>query len=152
MTAMEGYKGRKAPNVSSYLANLNALPSAHDVASQQQQQQQQQQEDFSFDDELAQFTNAEFLDQDVGDYLEQQPMSEYGPALEEKARRDNSVANNEIGGRGMDFITGVLHRPYRPSTISPKTPSSLNRKFSRFPNNNDSSLTRTHQATSHSQA
>lgn len=119
MAAMEGYKGRKAPNVSSYLANLNALPSAHDVASQQQ-------EDFSFDDELAQFTNAEFLDQDVGDYLEQQPMPEYGPALEEKARRENAVANNEIAGRGMDFITGMLHRyhfhiinrrPCRPNTV-----------------------------------
>ena len=126
MAAMEGYKGRKAPNVSSYLANLNALPSAHDVASQQQ-------EDFSFDDELAQFTNAEFLDQDVGDYLEQQPMPEYGPALEEKARRDNAVANNEIAGRGMDFITGMLHRyyshiishrPCRPNTVVPQQKSS----------------------------
>lgn len=115
MATMEGYKGRKAPNVSSYLANLNALPSAHDVATQQQHQQH---EDFSFDDELAQFTNAEFLDQDVGDYLEQQPMPEYGPALEEKARRDIAVANNEIGGRGMDFITGMLHR-YQSSITSP---------------------------------
>ncbi len=90
---MDGYKGRKAPNVSQYLANLNALPSAHDLATQQQ-------EDFSIDDELAQFTNTEFLDFDAGDFLEQ-PMPEYDPSLKEKATR-------EISGKGMDFVTGML--------------------------------------------
>ena len=117
----------------------------------------QQQEDFSFDDELAQFTNAEFLDQDVGDYLEQ-PMPEYDPALEEKARRENAVANNEIGGRGIDFITGMLHIPLGTVSISSiihccgQTPSLLTMKFSRYLNMHDSSLTRTRQATSHSLA
>ena len=101
MATMDGYKGRKAPNVSHYLANLNALPSAHDMATQQQ-------EDFNIDDELAQFTNTEFLDFDAGDLLEQ-PMPEYDPSVEEKARRENTVANNEIGGKGMDFVTGMLH-------------------------------------------
>ncbi|KAL9065368.1 MAG: hypothetical protein Q9161_008271 [Pseudevernia consocians] len=98
MATMDGYKGRKAPNVSHYLANLNALPSAHDMATQQQ-------EDFNIDDELAQFTNTEFLDFDAGDLLEQ-PMPEYDPSVEEKARRENIIANNELGGKGMDFVTG----------------------------------------------
>lgn len=96
MAAMDAYKGRKAPNVSHYLANLNALPSAHDVATQQQD---------DFEDELAQFTNTEFLDFDAGDFLEQ-PMPEYDPSLEEKARRENAAANNKIGAKGMDFVTG----------------------------------------------
>lgn len=95
---MDAYKGRKAPNVSHYLANLNALPSAHDVATQQQD---------DFEDELAQFTNTEFLDFDAGDFLEQ-PMPEYDPSLEEKARRENAAANNKIGAKGMDFVTGML--------------------------------------------
>lgn len=98
---MDGYKGRKAPNVSHYLANLNALPSAHEVAIQQQ-------EEFNIDDELAQFTNTEFLDFDAGDFLEQ-PMPEYDPSLEEKARRENAAANKKIGGQGMHFVTGMLH-------------------------------------------
>ena len=108
----------------------------------------QQQEDFSFDDELAQFTNAEFLDQDVGDYLEQ-PMPEYDPALEEKARRENAVANSEIGGRGIEFITGMLHIPLGTVSISSimhccgQTPSLLTMKFLCYLNMHDSSLTRT---------
>lgn len=97
---MHGYKGRKAPNVSHYLANLNPLPSAHDVAAQQQ-------EDFNLDHDLAQFTNTDFLDFDADDFLEQ-PMPEYDPALEEKARRENAAANNQIGGKRMDFVTGKL--------------------------------------------
>lgn len=104
---MDAYKGRKAPNVSHYLANLNALPSAHDVATQQQD---------DFEDELAQFTNTEFLDFDAGDFLEQ-PMPEYDPSLEEKARRENAAANNKIGAKGMDFVTGMLiGRPPKTST------------------------------------
>lgn len=150
MAAMEGYKGRKAPNVSSYLANLNALPSAHDVATQHQQ------EDFSFEKELAQFTNAEFLDQDVGDYLEQRPMSEYGPALEEQARRDNAIANNEIAGRGMDFMAGMLNVALDTAVASNQTsiiPAKHRHSSTKNPPaTHDSSLTSTHQATSHSPA
>ena len=100
MAAMDGYKGRKAPNVAHYLANLNALPSAHEVATQQQ-------EDFNIEAELAQFTNTEFLDFDAQEFLES-PMPEYDPSLEEKARRENAAANNKIPGKGMDYVTGML--------------------------------------------
>lgn len=99
MAGIDGYKGRKGPNVSHYLANLNTLPSAHDVAAQQQ-------EDFNIADELAQFTNTEFLDFDAGDFLEPS-MSDYDPSLEEKARRENCAANNTIDGKGLDFVHGM---------------------------------------------
>ena len=89
---MDGYKPRKGPNVSHFLANLNALPSAHEVATQQQ-------DDFNLDDELAQFTNTEFLDFDAGEL----PMPEFDPGLEEKARREIAAANSKISGKGMDF-------------------------------------------------
>ena len=104
MVTMEGYKGRKAPNIPHYLANLNALPSAHEAATQQQQQP----DDYNIADELAQFTNTEFLDFDAGDFLER-PMPEYDPTLEEKARRANAAANKKIDGQGMDFVIGTLH-------------------------------------------
>ena len=95
---MEGYKSRKAPNVSAFLANLNTLPSAHEVATQHQQQ-----DDFNIEDELAQFTNTEFLDFDAGEL----PMPEYDPGLEDKARRDIAAANNKISGKAMDLVTGM---------------------------------------------
>ena len=97
---MEGYKSRKAPNVSHFLANLNTLPSAHEVATQHQQQ-----DDFNIEEELAQFTNTEFLDFDAGEL----PMPEYDPGLEDKARRDIAAANNKISGKTMDLVTGMYH-------------------------------------------
>ena len=93
---MDGYKSRKAPNVSHFLANLNTLPSAHEVATQQQ-------DDFNIEEELAQFTNTEFLDFDAGEL----PMPEYDPGLEEKARREIAAANNKISGKGMDLVAGM---------------------------------------------
>ncbi|KAL2785854.1 hypothetical protein BJX66DRAFT_49205 [Aspergillus keveii] len=62
---MAEFNGRRAPNFSQYLDDLNAIPSAYDVAMQQQQQQQ---EAFNLDNELSLFTNTEFFDFDkLGD-------------------------------------------------------------------------------------
>ncbi|KAL4782367.1 hypothetical protein BJX76DRAFT_291939 [Aspergillus varians] len=61
---MAEYNGRRAPNFSQYLDDLNAIPSPYDVAVQQQQQQQQQ-EPFGFDNDLSLFTNTEFFDFDL---------------------------------------------------------------------------------------
>lgn len=58
---MSGYNGRRAPNLSQFLEDLNTIPSPFEQAVQQQQQQQ---ESFNLDEELAMFTNAEFLDFD----------------------------------------------------------------------------------------
>ncbi|KAL2041255.1 hypothetical protein N7G274_006200 [Stereocaulon virgatum] len=85
--------GRKVPNVSQYLANLNAVPSPHDVATQQD-------DNFGLDDDLAQFTNAEFLDFDAGaDFLDQ-GMPEFGPNQSHRSRRQSS-GNSDA--KGMDF-------------------------------------------------
>ncbi|KAL4957866.1 hypothetical protein BDW69DRAFT_155191 [Aspergillus filifer] len=58
---MAEYNGRRAPNFSQYLDDLNAIPSPYDVAIQQQQQQ----EGFNFDSDLSLFTNTEFFDFDL---------------------------------------------------------------------------------------
>ncbi|KAL4963259.1 putative bZIP transcription factor (MetR) [Aspergillus stella-maris] len=58
---MAEYNGRRAPNFSQYLDDLNAIPSPYDVAVQQQQQQ----EGFNFDSDLSLFTNTEFFDFDL---------------------------------------------------------------------------------------
>ncbi|KAL8950948.1 MAG: hypothetical protein Q9222_003038 [Ikaeria aurantiellina] len=58
---MAGLGGRKGPNVSQYLSNLNTIPSEHDLAIQQS-------EDFDFSGDLAAFTNTEFFDFDQGEH------------------------------------------------------------------------------------
>ncbi|KAI9376549.1 hypothetical protein BJX61DRAFT_324685 [Aspergillus egyptiacus] len=62
---MTDFNGRRHPNFSQYLEDLNAIPSPYDVAMQQQQQQQ---DTFNLDNELSLFTNTEFFDFDkLGD-------------------------------------------------------------------------------------
>jgi hypothetical protein len=61
---MSGYNGRRAPNFSQYIEDLNAIPSPYDQAMQQQQRQ----DTFNLDAELSLFTNTEFFDFDnLGD-------------------------------------------------------------------------------------
>ncbi|KAI9042590.1 putative bZIP transcription factor (MetR) [Aspergillus affinis] len=58
---MSEFNGRRAPNFSQYINDLNAIPSPYDQAVQQQQQQQ---DSFNLDADLSLFTNAEFFDFD----------------------------------------------------------------------------------------
>ena len=95
---MAGYStNRRAPNVSQYLANLNTIPSAHDV--------NQRDESFNIDDELAQFTNTEFLNFDNADFLEQ-PVPDYSPEQDEQGVKGTSARNDGIDVKGMDFGNG----------------------------------------------
>ncbi|KAL8854765.1 MAG: hypothetical protein Q9221_000548 [Calogaya cf. arnoldii] len=57
---MAGYSGRKGPNVSRYLSNLNAITSDQEPSAQQP-------ENFDYTNDLAAFTNAEFFDFDQGE-------------------------------------------------------------------------------------
>ncbi|TGO26900.1 hypothetical protein BPAE_0051g00350 [Botrytis paeoniae] len=51
------YNGRRGPNVSEYIANLNAIPTPQDLHNSNQ-------DTYNVDDELAMFTNTEFYDID----------------------------------------------------------------------------------------
>ena len=90
---MSGYSTRKALNVSQYIANLNTIPSAHDLATQQ--------EGYQLDDDLAIFTNAEFFDFDLGENIDQT----YDPAQDGRTRRASAGANNGAV-KGLDFDNG----------------------------------------------
>ncbi|KAL8637498.1 MAG: hypothetical protein Q9226_009115 [Calogaya cf. arnoldii] len=57
---MAGYSGRKGPNFSQYLSNLNAITSDQEPSAQQP-------ENFDYSNDLAAFTNAEFFDFDQGE-------------------------------------------------------------------------------------
>ncbi|KAK5242201.1 hypothetical protein LTR16_008692 [Cryomyces antarcticus] len=99
---MSGYNGRRAPNVSQYIANLNQLPPAQDTIAQD--------DGLGFSDDLALFANTEFFDFDMGQNITDVPQStiDYDPTLEEKAKRHNASAtsaklnNAKSVGFGLD--------------------------------------------------
>ncbi|MCJ1414665.1 hypothetical protein MMC32_000992 [Xylographa parallela] len=117
---MSGYSARKAPNVSQYIANLNTIPSAHDIATGQ--------DGYPLDDDLAIFTNAEFFDFDLGE--------NYDPSLERRTKQRTASSENNDGkalnydnGRGgfqfpdLPFVatdqTAVLPEPLDTNYVAP---------------------------------
>ncbi|MCJ1377705.1 hypothetical protein MMC17_000801 [Xylographa soralifera] len=106
---MSGYSARKAPNVSQYIANLNTIPSAHDVATGQ--------DNYPLDDDLAIFTNAEFFDFDLGE--------NYDPSLEERTKQETARSKNNdakalsYDNGGFQF-SGLPFVPTVPTTVLPE--------------------------------
>ena len=92
---MASYTGRRAPNVSQYLANLNTIPGPQDVAAQSA---------FPAGDDLDFLTNTEFFDFDnfegIGDEFGQPAAS--AQAVEKAAQKTGSGAvatNGKITNR-----------------------------------------------------
>ena len=127
---MSGYSGRKGPNVSQYLANLNAVPSAQEIAARQD-------DNFSFEDDLAIFTNTEFFDYDSGFSIAQQPI-EYDTSQDETVKQGNTpVLEEDVKNLGFDngmcasiipylslstkqvvlYMTGRYRRNSKPSSL-----------------------------------
>lgn len=100
---MAGFNGRRAPNVSQYIANLNTIQPAHDPSTQQD-------ENYNLDDDLAVFTNAEFFDFDLGGEGIEQPTVNYDRSQEERARRENAAAHKNSHNK-MEFVNGMNHDP-----------------------------------------
>lgn len=96
---MAGFTGgRRAPNVSQYIANLNTIHSPQDM--------QQEDEGFRLEDDLAVFTNAEFYNFDMeGDPGIEQVPGTYDPAHEERARRAN--ASGAKNTHKMEYMNGM---------------------------------------------
>lgn len=97
---MAGFNGRREPNVSQYIANLNTIPPVLDSAAKQE-------ENYNLEDDLSVFTNAEFFDFDLGgEGIEQQSIN-YDPSQEERARRENAAARKN--SHKVDFVNGKNH-------------------------------------------
>ena len=86
---MAGYNLRRGPNVSHYLANLNAIPTAQEIEAQHN-------ESFNLEDDLAMFTNAEFFNFDLGQNVEQVGVN-YDPAQDDPTRRGDTLTEGEHG-------------------------------------------------------
>jgi hypothetical protein len=80
------YHGRRGPNVSEYIANLNAIPTAQDLQSSNA-------ENFNLDDDLAMFTNTQFFDFDLGQDADLQPTFDDG-------------SQESVDLKPLDFIQG----------------------------------------------
>ncbi|KAH8821281.1 hypothetical protein F5884DRAFT_82258 [Xylogone sp. PMI_703] len=90
---MSGYNGRTGPNVSEYIANLNAIPPAQEASNQ---------ENFNLEEDLAMFTNTQFFDFDLGQDADlQAPPTNY----EGQHSAGNGNENN------LDFLHGEFSFP-----------------------------------------
>ncbi|KAI9743429.1 MAG: hypothetical protein M1835_002906, partial [Candelina submexicana] len=93
---MSGYNGRRGPNVSQYIANLNTIPSPHDMTTQSQ-------DGALIEADLALFTNTQFFDFDPTNV--ETDLVEYDREQEQRARRDNATAHKN-SMKGMEFMNG----------------------------------------------
>jgi len=92
--------GRRGPNFSQYLNDLNTIPSPYD-----QDMQKQEQQDL-FDAELALFTNAEFLEFDTVGDLSGNVSANFDTLEEGLSRSDSSVLSGGQGVKYMDMLNG----------------------------------------------
>lgn len=103
------FPGRRAPNVSQYLANLNVIPSEHD---------QQQEEGFNFENDLDMFTNTDFINYDGSEAMNgtNTGATDYAGVGEKKDGYGNNNGNGNARMRreGIDFSSGTsLNFPRR---------------------------------------
>lgn len=98
---MSNFNGRRAPNVSQYLANLNTIPSQHELAAQQQ--------DFDLgNDGLDFLTNTEFFDFDASTFgANPQSVDFNPPAQQPQPGKTNALGMN---GRFQCFVV-YMPRP-----------------------------------------
>jgi hypothetical protein len=104
---MANFNGRRAPNFSQYLDDLNAIPSPYDQAVQQRRQENT----FNLDEELALFTNTEFFDFDKFTDLGLPTFD----AVEQKSSPVESIADQSTQNADMkflEFLNGKFLRVY----------------------------------------
>ena len=102
---MSNFAGRRAPNVSQYLANLNVIPSEHD---------QQQEATYSIADDLNLFTNTEFFNWDLNEEMNS-PGNGGGNGDStavgaKKGGHETGNGNGVVASEGLDFPSGKSHR------------------------------------------
>lgn len=96
---MSEFNGRRAPNFSQYLEDLNAIPSPYDQAVQQQQQQ----DSFNLDAELSLFTNAEFFD---FDHLGDLNLPTFDSVDNDKLKDNSNNTDQNPDLKFLDFLNG----------------------------------------------
>lgn len=100
---MSSFTGRRAPNVSQYLRELNTIPTTQDSTTAE--------DAFALDDDLAMFTNTQFFDFDSGQNTDFQPQPGKPDAVEAKTQtqtpsRSDDVTSTMGDFAGLDFMSG----------------------------------------------
>ena len=99
---MSSYNGRRVPNFSQFLEDLNTIPSPYDQALQQQD------DSFNIDAELALFTNAEFLDfDDMSIPLTYEPLEGEASQFQNVVEAKNANAEADC----LDLLTSESDTP-----------------------------------------
>ncbi|KAI4160907.1 MAG: hypothetical protein LQ342_005333 [Letrouitia transgressa] len=101
---MATFNGKRVPTVSQYINDLNAIKPDHDHLAPQE-------DNFDFDG-LAAFTNAEFIDFDVG-----------GPAISQPSAADFDPAHDHDQSRNGSDGAGFMHDNYSFHGMSPFLPT-----------------------------
>ncbi|ODM22340.1 hypothetical protein SI65_03186 [Aspergillus cristatus] len=99
---MSEFNGRRAPNFSQYLDDLNTIPSPYDQAVQQQQKQ----DSFNLDAELSLFTNAEFFDFDQFGELN---LPTFDSVDNDKLKDNSNNAEQNPDLKFLDFLNDGLN-------------------------------------------
>jgi len=102
---MASYNGHRGPNVSEFIANLNTVPSAQEMANS---------ESFNVDDDLALFTNTQFFDFDLGHDADLNPTNfDFESMSRGEPAAPPPSATTET--KGIDFNLGDFSFPDFPS-------------------------------------
>lgn len=84
---MANFQGRRAPNVSQYLANLNTIPSQQDISSQN---------DIDLgNDGLDLLTNVDFFDFDAGNFNPDFSIAPQAPQQVQQGKQNGMPMNGE---------------------------------------------------------
>lgn len=104
---MASFNGRRAPNLTQYLEDLNAIPSAYDQAVQQRQQENL----FDLDEQLALFTNTEFTSEftntdffDFDKFTAADLTQPTFDAVDQKSSPVESIADQSTQNADMKFL------------------------------------------------
>jgi len=115
------YHGRRGPNVSEYIANLNTIPSAQEMNTQ---------DNFNVEDDLAMFTNTHFFDFDTGNPDLQ------GDDIGFDGLGGQSVASENLDLKPIDFLNGDFAysdfnftSPTQPFESVPPVPTPIQTSF-----------------------
>lgn len=102
---MSSFNNQRAPNVSEFIANLNAIPSSEDLAAQP---------DYNFDADLAMFTNTTFFDFDLGQDADLQPQADLRFSEQTAQFGQQTVeplaTTPDMAKANMDFLQGKLYQ------------------------------------------
>ena len=104
---MANFAGRRAPNVSQYIAELNVVRPERDDALAAD-------DAYDFETNLNLFTNAEFLDYPVDDIALDHSVLDYTSSQDEQATRASFVPKEEYS-HGLDFANSMCPPSLLPS-------------------------------------